>query len=1629
MQMSKRVRGSVSILLCLILVPMITYSTMIIDASRLQAVRTNISGAGELTLNALMSDYYDLLEEMYGLFANCNEEAELQDALRAYFLQTVEGRFLPEKGLDDQYVQRFINGTVDTLFDADGNAINTELTDFLKTQLSDNFYAGPVNGSALANPNTMKRQIIEYMKYRGPISLASTLLGKIDYLSDSSSQLEACDNKVEYAKKLGELQEPCLKAFESIDSQYNPGAMMMNEMLGCGVENKSDDYLKELLEDSKAEYKKATAFYILDAQSPFYNTANDGGIHKGNFYDYGGLGDEYFQNTNSISAEEKNNVNNGYSNFGTASSDPNIAANDFATRTRARISAMEKLIDAAKNIGNYKALEDREDTNQKFNQGYDIVRSNISYDSRHINMYTGEDASLSTYSGDDDAGKINADTVEGRKKNVNGRMMYPHMNHYLIKDKEDKNGLYAPYLNEPKKTDTFDDQLNKAREIYLAQLDIENTYKEDVAVYASNHKRLRAISQRMDKIWEELQNDMIQAFRDSIQGRLQEIEKQHQDVDRTEREYKAAMTTYNSYSYPNFREDQVEEYNEALTRYETYMEDPDAWDEDEDIPLEPVKHTEPKRAEPTVKERFKYEDEWPRFCANYNNDGSLDYVDRHCIAMRQIVKQMDGYEGEVNGFLAKAAHHNGDYYLKIASVYNENGYSGIAGVCMTLKTMEEALSTANDRLQDILDLITKDKNGDKCLESRKAEWEDSILGQNGKKGINSDSSKAAMLSDCNTLSKQFDKNAVTKLKNLIVGEDGKSGLLKKTKDVRLDFEGIKYLDTKLCELVSADKVFSAAAMGEFRTKVGDDIPKFLNPCNSELIQGFNDKVWKNICGDKVIPKFPEFEGTKDTWCVQQFNSVTFDATKSRSVLDAADSLIKNKDEKIGYNTKSLYKQNSSSYKDEISHFRILDGIKDEVGYKDKSEYGDLKASGDTSILDEDEAFMITLYTEAKAAETAEAAKKEQEETNTEGPEDTLTDAAEEQIEHAKEEPESNEDDMDPASKEFNFAERMDQISAYITLDSKDEQMAVPTVNNASISKGKDAGKSSDGGALKAAKGIVADISNIGGKIVENVYLEEYLTELFTCRTDNQMLNTLTADANKKVLPVIMLNGYGNAAAFGDSLDSNSKLLNEKTPWYGKEIEYLLWGNSNLNKNLTCTDGLIFAVRFALNAIYAFTAPDIQTYALELATAIAGWTVVGVPIVQACITILIALAESGYDLYLLHDGRDVPIYKNQMTFVCSPHGMLREVVSKTVENVTTSVLSSAHEQLEKKIDDELDAAGEAIVSAGEKRADQLSETVSGYVNEQSEAIKSAIKEQFINPILNQIVPLGSLIDICGKYVDKTEQAAHKMIENAVNDAMKEIDNNINQMGEGVVKEIITDIFNSEKETIKAKAVSKIETYFKTIKGELPVINEENPLPPLEEQLGEYIDGVIDQFSGPIDEKVKAAANSFKQAINKATDITVDNAKTVIHRELDKATEQLTGKVNQLTSEALDKIPLGDPKNVDPDADSGVTLNYKEYCKIFMMLFVSVNQDRILQRAAVLIEANMRCALPEDRRTNFDITKANTLFSVNSTVDMVTLFPWPVKDVQDETSTETGLQLDLSHIRSSVVQINYCGVNGY
>lgn len=235
----RETKAYVSIFLCLVLLPMVTYSTMIIDATRLQSARVQVQSAGDLALNAAMSEYEQVLEDMYGLFANAKSKEDIEPAMRRYFEETISGTINNSSSNAKQ--QTYVAELADALtnYAMSGGTVEQPIpdgestTNFLKMALAEDtednkaFSYGYVESSAISNPNIMKGQIIDYMKYKGPVSIGSNFLNKLGFLKDTKNQSTAVQKKVELTQDIADMDDPMKNAYQYIE-EYNDNAEIYN---------------------------------------------------------------------------------------------------------------------------------------------------------------------------------------------------------------------------------------------------------------------------------------------------------------------------------------------------------------------------------------------------------------------------------------------------------------------------------------------------------------------------------------------------------------------------------------------------------------------------------------------------------------------------------------------------------------------------------------------------------------------------------------------------------------------------------------------------------------------------------------------------------------------------------------------------------------------------------------------------------------------------------------------------------------------------------------------------------------------------------------------------------------------------------------------------------------------------------------------------------------------------------------------------------------------------------------------------------------------------------------------------------------------------------------------------------
>ncbi len=1305
LDLMRKEKGLISIFLCLIMLPMVTYTTMIIDASRLQSARVVVASAGDLTMNSALSEYEQVLEDMYGLFAVAKTPEQLENALTAYYSQTIEST-LKESGTEDQYVQGMAQELTDLVMS--GNTTPDDVDNFLQLKLEEFNYEA-VEGANLGNPAILKRQIIDYMKYKGPISIVSTIFNKLDFLKDSSKQTEVLEQKVTYTEKLNGLSDPCKKAYKDIEGDSNNPDDCYNAYIKKYNDYQQDiDTLMMILEANLTCMAKCDLMY---RNSPFKN--------KQWSYD-GLLANAQSRNTN-IDVIRSMSMN---------------SLSDAENR-------LNKIEEEFRKIADYNI-----NSNSVLNWS-DTVNVNVT------GKGTSSDPSVSV--------NLSPGSTEA----------------------------YLPSLATLSGTDSWIDALD--------------------AKFGVPEETLDSLGRKFD-----MQKELI-----GYEQNISEFLGKYEDLKELRSLYDETFSTY------------TEEFKNSL-------------DSDEDT------------AQALLEDEIK-------------NDGSVYsyHFIQHKFADAFTDEVQNTYQSKLDDLITKA---------NDISVYSDGSKFFASNATDHFFEYYGYINNALNKINQFIAHLDEVINAMGAVETAKADWKASVDGLGGDTATG-----ASMKSDYETQTEAFKKEDVEAMKAVAI-------------EARDRLEALY------------DMLWSVKYMSTAIVTAAPNTPSYINNTGYDkyIVESYADI--KSTVENSVM--LSDYDG----------KGVDMDKFIDENIIDG-----------------KLYSSGNNSQTEEDERERF---------------YYTLKQIADPPKGS-------TLKTEEQAAydNTTSYAQVNADGTPTSTPVEPSSGSGSSGGSTSEQDNIKVGDIMKKINNGNLAAEENKSTVSGVSVNSDGEVSGNPALE------------------LSVATSLLDNFTRLAENARDHAYVEEYLTEMFTCQTD------------KKQEELTLLNGYSNDENAARSLNINAN-------WYGKEIEFILWGDENLDASVGKTEAMIFTIRFACNAIYAFTASDIQSFALQVATAIAGWTVVGVPIVQAAITIGLALAESAVDLAQLKDGKDVPIFKNVNTFICSPYGALANAGEKVITEVTKKV----GETVEGAFDSALDSL---VVTGNEKIGDvidKVDEQIVRFVEEQREQIKTTIHNQFITPIVNQMTPL----------IGMANQSAQRVSE-AVDTALNTIKANISAMNDGLIKDLALQFYNSKESDIR-----------KELNDAIAVFDSDGNN--IKEMFTDIIDGKINDFSDIIDAKLKTYEEQFKQKIKESSGEAATELKSKFHEGMNDFTAEIGGGSSGAESSSV--LTTNDTNG----SSGGITLNYKEYCKIFVLinLISDEKEDKMLKRAAALIEANVNA---KNKNNDFDIVSSPTLVSVSAKVKMGTLFDWNVQDNQNDVEGSSEIQPDFSELGDNEVTINYTGVFGY
>ena len=167
-------------------------------------------------------------------------------------------------------------------------------------------------------------------------------------------------------------------------------------------------------------------------------------------------------------------------------------------------------------------------------------------------------------------------------------------------------------------------------------------------------------------------------------------------------------------------------------------------------------------------------------------------------------------------------------------------------------------------------------------------------------------------------------------------------------------------------------------------------------------------------------------------------------------------------------------------------------------------------------------------------------------------------------------------------------------------------------------------------------------------------------------------------------------------------------------------------------------------------------------------------------------------------------------------------------------------------------------------------------------------------------------------------------------------------------------------------------------------------------------------------------IKKATDKLKESILDGSGKIIDSAKgqvkSIISENMDSLSESITSKIPSSNGSTTGTNSITSKFN---------SLNYKEYCKIFVFIRIAADEKSVLNNTAKIIQCNVN----KKKKNEFCMGKAYTMVQISSDIRMNTLFPWAVSVDMDESNNEESINSDIKNAQSDSILIRYNAVNGY
>lgn len=360
---------------------------------------------------------------------------------------------------------------------------------------------------------------------------------------------------------------------------------------------------------------------------------------------------------------------------------------------------------------------------------------------------------------------------------------------------------------------------------------------------------------------------------------------------------------------------------------------------------------------------------------------------------------------------------------------------------------------------------------------------------------------------------------------------------------------------------------------------------------------------------------------------------------------------------------------------------------------------------------------------------------------------------------------------------------------------------------------------------------------------------------------------------------------------------SGKLMNKQGEFVSQK-EYILFGDQSLSKNTSKVNAVIFGLRLGLNSIYAYTSPQIQMETLQIASAIGGTTLIGIPIIQNLLIFGLGFGESLIDMTRLNDSKDVATFKNQSSWQLSLTGL------------TKLAIESASDLAKDSIENVYDNAESIAIDIVEGSEDKLN----SYINQSIDSISQDISASIITPLQNKVVSL---------ITDPVSDAKASIVQ-FFGDLEAQISMDKNDLTRSLKQEMLAYI----RDNYVNQLVSLIENYKQ---GANNILIE-----------------TFNQIKLRVESSIKSKVGSYGYELKKE-----------IRDKLSASKEGAKEKVSQSIENYLSKFSTNEEENLNSISSSLLSFDYDDYVKL--MIFLGLNtykKSDMLQRMLVVMDIEMK-----------------------------------------------------------------------